>query len=166
MANISLSCGSLGLLCKGSGRAGVCATGAAHKAICNSHLQGDIMPVPAEGSLAQMIPVTSILCWLTQEGAGQSAASPGAWKKPKGQSWCENTAQCPPVLLLQPCSVSPTLPCPRCSTAGPNPTGPAEQQHNREGCRALSTADICSSRDSETKHPADKGTPSPHGPGC
>lgn len=41
-----------------------------------------------------------------------------------------------------------------------------EQEHNREGCRALSTADICSSRDSETKDPPDKGTPSAHGPGC
>lgn len=161
MANVCLSCGSLGLVCKGCGSAGVCATRAVHKPICNSHLQGHNIPVPGEGSFAQMIPTTCILCWLTQGGAGQSAASPGAWKKPRCQSWCENMAQSPPVLLLQPWPLSPALPqvlhsraksCRSCQSM--NTTG-----------RALSTADICSSRDSETKDPADKGTPSPHGPG-
>lgn len=166
MANVCLPCGSLGL--QGCGGAGVCATRAVHKAICNSHLQGDNIPVPAEGSFDQVIPVSSILCWLTQEGAGQSAASPGAWKKPRCQHWCENTAQCPSVLPLQLWSVSPIPPCP--APGAPQqrqiPQVLPEQEHNRKGCRALSTADICSSRDSETKDPADKDTPSAHGPGC
>lgn len=58
---------------------------------------------------------------------------------------------CPAPGALQQCQIPQVLP---------------EQEHNREGCRALSTADICSSRDSDTKDPADKDTPSAHGPGC
>lgn len=44
---------------------------------------GGHIPAPGEGSFAQLMPVTSILCWLMQGGAGKPAASPGAWKRPR-----------------------------------------------------------------------------------
>lgn len=96
VANVCVSCGGSGLLCKGSGSAGTCAACAVHKPICNSHLQRDDIPAPGEGSFAQSMLVTSILCWLIQGGAGQPAASPGAWKRPRCQCWCESGSLCPP----------------------------------------------------------------------
>lgn len=156
VANVCLSHGGPGLLRKGSGSTGACAARAVHKPVCNSHLQGDDIPAPGEGSFAQLMPVTSILCWLTQGGTGQLAASPGAWKRPRCQCWCESRAPCPPTLPVQPWSVSPTLSCPRFPTAEPSPAGPARAgtpEGRAASCSTLFTMDICSSRDSETKEP-------------
>lgn len=80
---------------EGSSHAGTRAVRSAHEPICNSRLQGGDIPAPGEGSLAQLMPVASILCRLTQGGEGQPAASPGAWKMPRCQCWCENGALCP-----------------------------------------------------------------------
>lgn len=156
VANVCLSHGGPGLLRKGSGSTGACAARAVHKPVCNSHLQGDDIPAPGEGSFAQLMPVTSILCWLTQGGTGQLAASPGAWKRPRCQCWCESRAPCPPTLPVQLWSVSPTLSCPRFPTAEPSPAGPARAgtpEGRAASCSTLFTMDICSSRDSETKEP-------------
>lgn len=140
MANVCLSCGRLGLLRKGCYGARVCATGAVHKAVCNSHLQGDKIPMPGEGSFAQMIPVSSILCWLTQGGAGQSAASPGAWKKPRCQSWCDNVLPgwLPNVPLCCSCSLGQYLPpCPAPgATAAPNSADPARAGTQQGGLQS------------------------------
>lgn len=115
MANVSLSCGGPGLLSEGSSSTGPCAV---HKPICNSHLQARDIPAPGEGSSAQLMPVTSILCWVTQGGAGQLAASPGAWKRPRCQCWCERRAPCPPCC---PRSLGQHLPpCPSFPTAQPH----------------------------------------------
>ena len=160
MANVCLSCSGPGLLRKGSGSAGARAARAVHKPVCNSHLQGDDIPASGEASFAQLMPVTSILCWLTQGGAGQPAAFLGAWKRRRCQCWCESGARCPPVLPLQPWSVSPTLPCPRCPTAEPSPAGPARAgtpEGRAASCRALITTDMCSSRDCKTKEPHCQG---------
>lgn len=102
MANVCLSCSGPRLPHEGSGSAGTCATHAVHKPICNSHLQGGDITAPGEGSFAQLMPIIFILCWLMQGGAGQPAASPGAWKRPRCQCWCESRAPYPPVLPLQP----------------------------------------------------------------
>lgn len=77
-----MSHGSPAALHEGSSSTGVCVARSAHEPICKSRLQGGDIPAPGEGSLAQPMPVASILCQLMQRGVGQPAASPGAWKRP------------------------------------------------------------------------------------
>lgn len=96
----------------------------AHEPICKSRLQGGDIPAPDEGSLAQLMPVASILCWLTQRGVGQPAAFLGAWKRPSVSADARaglHASRCPCTLsrYLPP---NPALGCP---TAVPGPTGPA-----------------------------------------
>lgn len=98
------------------------------------------------------------------QGSQQHLQEPG-----KGQGVRAGVKTRPSVPLCCSCSLGqhlPPCPAPGAPQQSQIPQVLLEQEHNRKGCRALSTADICSSRDSETKDPADKGTPSPHGRGC
>lgn len=166
MTNVSLSHGGPGLLSEGSSSTGPCAAHVVHKPICNSHLQARDIPAPGEGSSAQLMPVTSILCWVTQGGAGQLAASPGAWKRPRCQCRCERRAPRPPCC---PRSLGQHLPpCPSFPTAQYSPTDPASTGtlEGRTGAAELSS--LCTSVPAETprpRSPSVEGT-SPHCPAC
>lgn len=169
MANVCLSHSGPGLLRKGSGSTGACAARAVRKPVCNSHLQGDDIPAPGEGSFAQLMPVTSILCWLTQGGTGQPAASPGAWKRPRCQCWCESRAPRPPCC---PCSLGQYLPpCPAPGSPQQSPVLQVllEQVPQKGGQQAAALSSLWTFAPAGTPRPRSptvEGISSPHCPGC
>lgn len=157
--------GGTGLLCKGSGSAGTCATRAVHKPVCNSHLHRGDIPALGEGSFAQLMPVTPIRCWLTQAGAGQLAASPGAWKRPRCQCWCESRAPCPPRAAPYP----PPCPAPGAPQQSPAPQVPLEQAPWKGGQQAAELSSLRTFAPAGTQEqgpPTAEGTCSPRCSGC
>lgn len=109
-----MSHGSPAALHEGSSSTGVCVARSAHEPICKSRLQGGDIPAPGEGSLAQPMPVASILCQLMQRGVGQPAASPGAWGGGRGG---------PPARGSRPPAASCAAPRHRTAPGGPARSG-------------------------------------------
>lgn len=102
------------------------------------------------------MPVTPIRCWLTQAGAGQLAASPGAWKRPRCQCWCESRAPCPPRAALNP----PPCPAPGAPQQSPAPQVLLEQAPWKGGQQA---AELSSLRAFAPAGTQDHGPPTAEG---